>query len=280
MQKNKPWIKIIKDAYRKARPYLAFSSVICISLSPLVTNPTYKVIALSVISSLLISIILDLFSEIDKRFNIIDSKMGVKEPPTYLGFTEALPAIRQTVKDKWLLNQDIDIKVIAVSAQFSWKNIVEVLVSELIKYKPSKAILKINFILVDPETLKNWGQKKLSTYCTNVRALYEIVTSSEEFKQAIDKKRLEINICYIDNIPHWHGLLINEDVLYLGRCSWDMSKDHKEMLVGRREYRRFENNDRFQGNHRIELFQNWFEAYQFRSSFNPHAIDETTEKSK
>ena len=276
---KKPWIKIIKDAYRKARPFLAFLSVICISLSPLVRNPTYKLIALSVLSSLLISIILDLFSEINKRFNIIDSKMGIKEPPTYLGFTEALPFIRQTVKDKWLLNQDVNIKIIAVSAQFSWKNIVEVLVPELIKYKTSKTKLKIDFVLVDPKVLRNWGQKKLSTHCTNVGALYEIITSSEEFKLAIDNNKLEINICYIDNIPHWHGLLINEDVLYLGRCSWDMTRNHKEMLVGRREYRRFEKDDRFQGNHRIELFENWFKAYQFRSCINPNISTEfDTEK--
>ena len=144
---KKPWIKVIKDTYKKARPYIALVSVICISLSPLITHKTYKVIALTVLSSILVSIILDLFSEIEKRFEVINSKLGVKEPPTYFGFNSALPYVKQTLIEKLLRNENIHIKIIAVSAQFSWKNIVEVLLPELLKYNRNKVKFKVEFTL-------------------------------------------------------------------------------------------------------------------------------------
>ena len=267
---KKPWIKIIKDTYKKTRPYIAVIAVICISLSPLITNKTYKVIAFTVLSSILISIILDLFSEIEKRFVSINSKLGVKEPPIYYGFNSALPYIKQTLVDKLLINENINIKIIAVSAQFSWKNIVEVLLPELLKYNSNKVKFKVEFTLVDPEVLRQWGQKKLCKYCETTLSLKDIITNQEEYKKAIENGRLELNLHLVDNIPHWHGILINDEILYLGRSKWDMAKNHKEMHVGRKEYRKFTMTDRFQGNQRIEIFQHWFDAYKFRAQFNPH----------
>ena len=266
---RKPWIKIIKDSYKKSRPYIALISVICISLSPLIENEIYKVVALTVLSSILVSIVLDLFSEIEKRFDVINSKLGVKEPPIYYGFNEALPYIKQVLIDNLLKNEDISIKIIAVSAQFSWKSIVEVLLPELLAYNRNKVKFEVEFTLVDPEVLRLWGQKKLCKYCQTVLSLKEIIANQEEYKSAIESGRLKLNVHLVDNVPHWHGLLINDDILFLGRSKWDMTKRHKEMHVGRKEYRKYTINDRFQGYQRVEVFQQWFDAYKFRSQYNP-----------
>ena len=119
--------------------------------------------------------------------------------------------------------------------------------------------------------MRLWGQKKLCKYCQTTLSLKEIITEQEEYKKEIDNGRLELNLHLVDNMPHWHGLLINDEILYLGRSKWDMSKNHKEMHVGRKEYRKFTLTDRFQGYQRIEIFQHWFDAYKFRAKCNPHS---------
>lgn len=263
---NLSWIKIIKDAYKKSRPFLAFFSVIAVSLSPLILNTNYKIIAQTVLLSLLMSIILDLFKDLEKKYSIINDKLGLKEPPTYEGFTAALPDIRESIIEKVLSNENIELKIIAVSTQFSWKNIVEVLLPKIMSFNNNSLKVKVNFVIVSPNVLKDWGQKKLRLDCKRTIEGILLTIESDEVKDYIDSGRLKLNVEIYDNMPHWHGVLINDDTLYMGRCKWDMDKERKELLVGRRTYRKFTIEDRFQGYSRIEIFNNWYKAYMFRAS--------------
>lgn len=71
-----------------------------------------------------------------------------------------------------------------------------------------------------------------------------------------------------DTLPMWHGLMLGDKELYMGRTRWDMSNSEgpPRLHVGSREYRKFIRQDPFGGNARIEMFNNWMTRLKLRHS--------------
>lgn len=264
MSKQKSWIQIFSEAYPMARPYIALIVVIAISTSPLIPNLYWRIAALSILASTLLLLLFDLFKEINKRLDKIDSNLDVDEPPTFESFTNILPEIKSILFERLKENRDVNIKIIAVSAQFSWRNLVEDTIPNLINIGNKSPKISIKLLIIEPEMLRQWGQKKLKMDAE--RTLKGIPIIAEKLKTEIDEGRLEFEVLLYDNIPHWHGVMIDDEILFMGRCKWNMRKKKKDLSVGQKEYRLFTKNDRFQGYQRVELFENWFEAYTFRAS--------------
>jgi len=264
MSKEKSWIQIFTEAYPKARPYIALIVVIAISTSPLIPNLYWRIVILSILASTLLLLLFDLFKEVNKRLDKIDSNLDVDEPPTFESFTNILPEIKSILFERLKENRDINIKIIAVSAQFSWRNLVEDTIPNVINIGNKSPKITIKLLIIEPALLHQWGQKKLKMDAE--RTLKGIPIISEKLKTEIDEGRLEFEVLLYDNIPHWHGVMIDDEILFLGRCKWNMYKKKKDLSVGQKEYRLFTKDDRFQGYQRVELFKNWFEAYTFRAS--------------
>jgi hypothetical protein len=72
--------------------------------------------------------------------------------------------------------------------------------------------------------------------------------------------RLSIVAKVYKNIPHWHGYLVNNEYLFLGRADWDLSSHKPKLSVGQNKYRYFDRTA-IAGSERIDLFSDWHRYY-------------------
>lgn len=156
-------------------------------------------------------------------------------------------------------HKNVHIRVLGVSAQFSWKHLVEEKLVKFLEMGNHKQNIKFEFVIVDPIALNKLKQTKLMA--DTQRTIKGIDIMREKYK---NNQRLSIEVYKYDNIPHWHGVLVDADTFFMGRCRWSIDGENYELEVGTNEYRLFKINDRFRGTDRVNLFINWFEAYRLQ----------------
>jgi hypothetical protein len=152
------------------------------------------------------------------------------------------------------------IKITAVSRHYSWPIFVSNISTWLCEHHNCRVNLSI--LLVDPSYLRelliaaapiNWAEESEK----RVKDLEQIV----EDMSASEKERLNCAIRVFRGLPQYHGVVINNDELFLGRTDWKFVDGKQPQLkVGQNRYRYFnrgttEGEDR--GSERVNLFLNW-----------------------
>jgi hypothetical protein len=254
----------IRDSIAKIRPYIAVVFIVAFSIAPLISSPTYKSTVSVSLGLVLLYLFFDIYKELDTRLKGIETSLKEPNPPSFKNYTKVLPIIEATITEKLKENQDVDIKIIAVSAQYTWKLLIDETIPKLLKYGNKNPKIAIKLLIVKPEYLRSWGQRKLEIEGNNIKEFSPFFI--ENNKKYFEEGRIKLEIYEYDNIPQWHGILINNETLFMGRCKWKLEQERKELEVGQREYRVYKLLDRFRGDERIELFINWFDAYKFRAS--------------
>lgn len=252
----------IRDRIAKLRPYIAGAFIIAFSISPLIPNTTYKISVAASFGVVLLYLFFDIYREVTLRLEAIEKNLKEPNPPSYEDFAEASIEIDKIIKERLNANRNIHIRVLGVSAQFSWKHIVEDKLTKFLEMGNHKQSIKIEFVIVEPSALKKINQVKLMA--DTKRTIEGIELMNEKYKNQLSDGRLTIDVFQYDNIPHWHGVLIDTDTFFMGRCRWNISGDNYELEVGTNEYRLFKLNDRFKGTDRVNLCINWFEAYKLQ----------------
>jgi hypothetical protein len=253
---------ILRESISKARPYIATAFIIVFSLTPLFQNTAYRVGVAASFGVVLLYLFFDIYREVIQRLEAIEKNLKEPNPPNYEDFGEASIEIDKILKEQLNANRNIHIRVLGVSAQFSWKHIVEDKLSRFLEMGNKKQTITIEFVIVEPKTLEKINQVKLTA--DTERTIKGIKIMNDRYKSQINSERLSINVYKYDNIPHWHGVLINTDTFFMGRCRWNISGNIYELEVGTNEYRLFKVNDRFKGTDRVNLCINWFEAYKLQ----------------
>jgi hypothetical protein len=262
-KKEKSLIDIWKETYPKVRPWVAIVLVIAFLTSTAVDNTQYKIGLLSTLAANIIFLIFDLATSIKTRLDKIDSNFREPNPPDYIDFNAALPVIRVLLNERLTINKEVKIRILAVSAQFSWTSLIETTIPTLFNSTNKNQKIIIEIVVVKPSVLHDWGQKQLEN---NVRGtLIGEGTFKKMYQTAFNEGKVSLNIYQYDNIPHWHGILIDNDVLFMGRCKWKIIDGKYHLMVGQIDYRQFREKDKFEGKTRIELVDNWFETYKFRA---------------
>ena len=78
------------------------------------------------------------------------------------------------------------------------------------------------------------------------------------------KKRFSVEIRTYQSIPQYHGIIINNHRLFLGRTDWIFDHEKPELTVGENRYRYFDSKTRIgdeRGKERIDLFLHWHKFY-------------------
>jgi len=260
---NKPLIDICKETYPLIRPYVAIVLIGSLLLFSIIDNTSSKIGILAALASNIIFLIFDLSNTLKTRLDKIEQSLNQPEPQSYEDFNAALKDIKQILTDKLINNKDVQIKILAVSAQFSWKVLIESAIPKLLEIGNKDPKIDIEIVIVKPSVLRHWGQKKLEDDAQNT--LNGEISFRKKFKTAFANGKLKLTIRQYDNIPHWHGILIDNDILFMGRCKWDKIDNHYHLLVGQIDYRLFKKGDRYGGDARIELVENWFDLYSVRA---------------
>ena len=190
-----------------------------------------------------------------------DSDSLIREPKPLLfqNYIQAQTKIKECVRELLKNNENVHIQIMGVAMQFSWKILIEDELPELLKLGNEKQKITIDLYVVQPEHLLKWGQKDLIKYSQMcVDCTPELI---EQISNNINGDRVSINIYQYDNIPHRHGILINNTILFRSKCSF---RDNGKLLVGQNAYKMFKTGEHIEAIDSIELFNNWANAYRKR----------------
>jgi hypothetical protein len=152
----------------------------------------------------------------------------------------------------------VELKMLTIAMTFSWPFVTERIPEILTKHPNAKINIKI--LVADPDFLGeldidkenvNWKKKAVE----NINAIKKLVKDPSRHQN-----RLSIELRLYRNLPHWHGLWINGNHLFLGRSDWKFEKEKPQYTVGTNTYRHFSDKET-RGDARIKLFENWHRYY-------------------
>ncbi|WP_340199484.1 hypothetical protein [Ascidiimonas sp. W6] len=150
---------------------------------------------------------------------------------------------------------------------FSWKNFICHSIPILLRKYPSIKI-QLQVLFVSPEYLEKLS---LSKHETNwIKESNDRILDIDDYcKTTVKdfKERFEFIARTYENLPHWHGWMVGEDHLFLGRTKWYFDNELPRLSVGQNEYRYFNSSEK-QGRERIELYNSWYQFYQDHFSKN------------
>jgi hypothetical protein len=188
----------------------------------------------------------------------------------YLNYQRAFVDAKELVHDYLQSHNNpddvLEVRILAVGMTYSWKNFVQDIPELMEKSLGCRISLKI--LYVDPLVLE-----KLNLKHKNKEIWYqqsqERKKDIEDFIQEVQKfeGRITITAKMYDNLPFWHGLLINGEHLFIGRTDWDLQDTRPLLSVGQNKYRYYlksQDND-----HRVARFEHWHRYY---FEFNSHLV--------
>lgn len=260
---------LLKTAQQRFLRPAIYILVLAAILFPLVPNPTYKYLVLFLLANAVIRVIFDIESGINKRLDSINTNLSSPNPPTWPNFTAAQETILKRIAEVLDEGYDLHLEIISVSARFSWRMVEDHLSPLITKYKGAK--FRIDVALSTKETLEKWH---LSQWIHDLlRTETGMGDFAHEHQIHVAAQRLVVNRIDYDNLSQWHGVLINKKILFMGRTEWIFRMgDYPIMRVGQCPYRMFELTDRYEGQPRIVMFENWMERLRRRND-EIHAAD-------
>ncbi len=166
----------------------------------------------------------------------------------------------------------VDLKLIAVAMTFSWEHFISTDLIEIINDYPAASFnISIAFVHHHYLRVRNVG----STTGINwpdicEKRLKDVQEFERDCKESFGN-RVTFDYKTFHNLPHWHGWLVNNSQLYLGRTDWTFENHTHKLRVGQNLYRSFDDTNE-QGEQRIELFKSWHRYYfEYEPSFEEYA---------
>lgn len=254
--------------YKKHRATIAYLIMAVVLIAPYldIFYPALdlRVKLLSAIPLFLLFLLNDWRSETDDRLRRIEQGMNNPEPPTFPRWPSMEEALFDVVNALVEKEEKIEVKIIGVSSKFSSPFFQRVITS-LLSNPPAKLDLDIGIVVTKPETLRAWELRDWERSSRNsIETIEDFVA---RHKKQMDKAEIFLNLYEYDNLPHWHGVLFNKEILFMGRTEWYRVGDENfwQLRVGEVEYRRFEYEDSYGGKTRIDRFDLWFKRYVDRA---------------
>jgi hypothetical protein len=163
--------------------------------------------------------------------------------------------MRNHIEDALRQTDEVTISVIAVSLRNTWRFLEEA-VPKMLGNVPQGKRINLNLGMVDAATLE---KHQLHAW----KKIGEMVKREvKEFIQDLgSESRIGITLFTYQNLPHWHGLLINSSELFMGRTRWTREVGGSwQLSVGQEPYRLYSAN-KPGGLERIRMFISWFDWY-------------------
>lgn len=213
---------------------------------------------LGLLATTLLYLLFDIQEELNQRLSAIEAQVVAPKVEEFQNFTNATARIKDSIFDVLMKGRDLHVCFLVVSGRYSWRFVEDHAEQFLAALKKKKQMV-LDVCLIDPATL---GRHGLHMWGDESRNTKERITKFQSrFEKELRDGRIILNIYWYDNIPHWHGILINNKTFFMGRTDWAFGN---ELKVGQIEYRLFFVGDGAGGDVRIERFKNWFEYYKQR----------------
>ncbi len=266
-QETQNFLEDTRNMFRKTRKPLLFALFMLLGVAFFIDNINLKISTIGSLFMVILFVIFSLYDTILLELRSIKANLESPKPPEFRNFA----ALEQPLLDHVILlarqQKEIRIQIIAVSAKYSWQFLGEHM-SRIVAASNGKCKVDIELALVHGETLR---QHQQTSWLRHLETTHEeIQRFRHRYLKELDRGAINLRVYHYDDLPHWHGLLIDGKQFYMGRTEWIFSEGdvfYPELYVGQIEYRLFTLDDRFGGSERIRRFENWLRYYRHRSNF-------------
>lgn len=259
-------INLYNEIVRKVRYALLFVGLLAIAVSVYFDDPRAKATGISSLITIYTILLLSYYEWTNKKLNTISDALQKPEPGRFKDFGELSDTLRCVIIEVGKKRRRVKIQVLAVSARFSWPFIYDKY-NDIVKEIGKKCKFEIEFALVRPEILTEHNQEEWLNLSNAVRQSIE--TFRRRYATEFADGNIILSVYYYDNLPHWHGILIDGYYFYMGRTQWNFSIDPNlspELRVGQIEYRSYTKDDSSDGAGLISRFEEWLKYYKHRSN--------------
>lgn len=237
-------IGIFKNYYDELKKYIIFLVVCIVVLSEYIELPKY-IQTVSMLSLCLM--ILEILFEIR---NIVCNKAT---NVTYGDFYDVSLELKKAILNELELKRKVKIRALGMSMGHAWQFLYNTL-NPILADNNNTSVVNLEIIMLDI----NWTDlKNINPYwCEKLATNNKLIKQFLEInKEKIIRKRWIINLYYYSYVPNLHGVMINDNLLYLSRCSW------KDGILqgGENSYERVNSDENVEENFKINHFTNWFE---------------------
>lgn len=186
--------------------------------------------------------------KIDHQVNRLDEIVNNSKIKVFKDSETAYVELKKNILSLLQSGEEININIIAVSMKFSW-NFFDSLISN--HFNTYRNQINFKILLVNPDFLNNkpeWKEFKEITE-SNINTL-------KTFKKP---DNVSVKAWLYNNIPQFHGIIINNTLLFRGEVSFDFNSSHEPQIhLGDRGYSMLANVE-----DQSKTFRNWFDYYQF-----------------
>jgi hypothetical protein len=258
--------------YKKHRLTLAYLIMSLVLVAPYldIVFPALdlRVKILSALPLFLLFLFNDWRTEMDDRLKKVENGLNNPDPPMFRRFPAMEEEMNQVLNALVASSDKVTVKVIGVSSKFSRPFLLRV-IDDLIEAEQKKVLdIEIGIVVTEPAKLGEWG---LDDWERSSRiSIEEICTFQRKHLNKMIESKIDLELFEYDNIPHWHGVMFNDKILFMGRTEWYKGGDDLQwqLRVGEVEYRRFERGDSYGGAGRIDRFMLWYQRYRERALSN------------
>jgi len=245
-------------------------------LSPLIQDAATRQKVISLVASLGFAMVLlslngvarslrdlsDRISGVAKHVGRLDETVKSTLKSTATGganFAAIQPTLERDCRASLREGQDLQIELLVVAAHYSWPFFREFLIESASAFPRQRVDFHIAF--VSPATLRSVGAHTWAARCE--ANLAEI----RGFASTHGHKNLHLSVTTHTLLLGFHGILINQKILYKGATTWAHGPDDRlELKVGSCPYLRFEN-EAFSDSFEPKAFLSWVKKiWQSQSS--------------
>ena len=235
----------VKEIYEKTRVPLAYILVVATIVLRFLPWPEFALPALLALGLILLSIL----------FEIHRSVTAKELSRCFASYTEASPGIKQALDIYIHHTSNPSIQVLGIALYYQWPMLDSYLARTLLAPNPPRLHLQIT--LLDPmlEESPRLDGANPEQAQSSIASISSFVTQN---KERIQKYSWSIEVWMFRYTPHWYGILVGEDLLFIGTSFWD----HGRLRGGSNPVEMFATGDALLGSQKIEEFRGWFQQCQ------------------
>lgn len=171
-------------------------------------------------------------------------------PIIYPGFTEASAPIANLISEYLAGDSQINIKLLGMALHLSFPTIVSLIEDKYLVKTRKDVLLTLELAVVSDSWLQRYNGLIHSDWAWRLR---RFEAAYADFSKRAPGN-FNINLYRFHHLPYLHGILINENHLFLGSASWDR---HNKLKVGGNAYEEYTDGT-LVGDRKIEQYTGWF----------------------
>lgn len=242
MNSLRSFASVARDTYSRIKPVIAMLLAGAIVIAPAIPLDGLQVAAIGALGVIILETLFDIHRIVNIR----------EQSQIYAEFFDAAQAMKSAIIEYAKRKRHVRIRALGMSMGHAWPfliNILQPLLDSNVQCSINLEIAMLDSKWQQLEKINpNWKAKSETLYD-------EINRFSKANLEKLNAKQWHISVVVYSHMPNWHGILLDEELLFLSTCFW---RDGK-LTGAENQYELYRSSDKQLGVHRISQFVTWFD---------------------